>query len=86
MRARTTLCLLGLVLSATAQRFVRFIATDGKEYTGDAILPAGTTDAALTKQAKVISGDILGNFAITNQVKVGFNFWLNFLSGPILIM
>ncbi len=47
MRAKTTLCLslLSLALSATAQRFVRFIATDGKEYTGDAILPANDTDA-----------------------------------------
>ncbi|KAJ7270769.1 hypothetical protein B0H12DRAFT_780023 [Mycena haematopus] len=69
MRASTALTLLGLVLSATAQRFVRFIATDGKEYTGDAILPAGTTDAALAKQAKVIKGDILGDFQITNKVK-----------------
>jgi hypothetical protein len=75
MRAKTTLCLslLSLALSATAQRFVRFIATDGKEYTGDAILPANDTDAAHSKQAKVITGDILGDFNITNQVKVGFN-------------
>jgi len=69
MRTGTALSLLGLVLSATAQRFVRFIATDGQEYTGDAILPAGTTDAALTKQAKVITGDILGDFQITDEVK-----------------
>jgi hypothetical protein len=70
MRATIALSLLSLVLSATGQRFVRFIATDGKEYTGDAILPSGTTDAALSKQAKVITGDILGDFQITNQVKV----------------
>ncbi|KAJ7889948.1 hypothetical protein B0H14DRAFT_2497516 [Mycena olivaceomarginata] len=69
MRATIALSLLSLVLSATGQRFVRFIATDGKEYTGDAILPSGTTDAALSKQAKVITGDILGDFQITNQVK-----------------
>ncbi|KAJ7938321.1 hypothetical protein B0H13DRAFT_1138761 [Mycena leptocephala] len=71
MRAKTTLCLslLSLALSATAQRFVRFVATDGKEYTGDAILPANDTDAAHSKQAKVITGDILGDFNITNQVK-----------------
>jgi len=48
---------------------VRFIATDGKEYTGDAILPPNDTDAAHSKQAKVITGDILGDFQITNQVK-----------------
>ncbi|KAF7326624.1 Fumarylacetoacetate hydrolase domain-containing protein 2 [Mycena venus] len=69
MRARAALCLLGLTLSATAQRFVRFVATDGKTYTGDAILPVGTTDAAHSTQAKVITGDILGDFQITNQVK-----------------
>ncbi|KAJ7353382.1 hypothetical protein DFH08DRAFT_856702 [Mycena albidolilacea] len=69
MRATIAFSLLSLVLSATGQRFVRFIATDGKEYTGDAILPSGTTDAALSKQAKVITGDILGDFQITNQVK-----------------
>ncbi|KAF7360680.1 Fumarylacetoacetate hydrolase domain-containing protein 2 [Mycena venus] len=69
MRPGTAICLLGLVLSATAHRFVRFIATDGKEYTGDAILPPGTTDAAHTKQAKVITGDILGEFEVTEKVK-----------------
>ncbi|KAJ7686771.1 hypothetical protein B0H17DRAFT_1332603 [Mycena rosella] len=69
MRTRTALCLLGLALSASAQRFVRFVATDGKEYTGDAILPPNDTDAAHSTQAKVITGDILGNFTVTNQVK-----------------
>lgn len=71
MRTKTVLCLLGLTFSASAQRFVRFIATDGKTYTGDAILPPNDTDAAHSKQAKVITGDILGDFTITNQVKVG---------------
>ncbi|KAJ6524542.1 hypothetical protein B0H19DRAFT_1340490 [Mycena capillaripes] len=69
MRAKTALFLLGLAVSASAQRFVRFIATDGKEYTGDAILLPNDTDAAHSKQAKVITGDILGDFQITNQVK-----------------
>ncbi|KAJ7146076.1 hypothetical protein C8R44DRAFT_7049 [Mycena epipterygia] len=69
MRTKTVLCLLGLTFSATAQRFVRFIATDGKTYSGDAILPPNDTDAAHSKQAKVITGDILGDFTITNQVK-----------------
>lgn len=81
MRTNSVLCLLGLVLSATAQRFVRFIATDGKTYTGDAILPTNDTDAAHSKQAKVITGDILGDFTITSQVKVGsgsFDLWLWF--------
>ena len=70
MRSNTVLTLLGLALCVSAQRFVRFISTDGKEYTGDAILPAGDFDAAHSKQAHVIEGDILGDFTVTNQVKV----------------
>ncbi|KAJ7600719.1 hypothetical protein C8J56DRAFT_911097 [Mycena floridula] len=52
-----------------AARLVRFISTDGKEYYGDAILPANSTDAAHSTQAHVISGDILGDFTVTKQVK-----------------
>ncbi|KAJ7743439.1 hypothetical protein DFH07DRAFT_979537 [Mycena maculata] len=63
------LCLLGLAFSAKAQRFVRFISTDDQIYTGDAILPPHDTDAAHSTQAKVITGDILGDFTITNEVK-----------------
>lgn len=63
--------LLLLPLAVNAQRFVRFISTDGKEYTGDAILPSGSTDAAKSTSARVITGDILGDFKITTQVKVG---------------
>lgn len=63
--------LLLLPLIVNAQRFVRFISTDGKEYTGDAILPSGTVDASKSKSARLITGDILGDFRITNQVKVG---------------
>lgn len=37
-----------------AQRFVRFISDDGREYTGDAILPKGSTDARFSTSAKVI--------------------------------
>ncbi|KAG6852949.1 hypothetical protein C0991_007929 [Blastosporella zonata] len=62
-------CALALVVNA--QRFVRFISTDGREYTGDAILPSDTTDAFHSTRAKVIEGDILGNFTITSQVKAG---------------
>jgi len=69
VRAPTLLCLLGLTLSASAQRFVRFIATDGQEYTGDAILKPNDFDAAHSTQARVIKGDILGDFTITKQVK-----------------
>lgn len=62
--------LLFFPLIVNAQRFVRFISTDGKEYTGDAILPAGTTDAAKSTKARLITGDILGDFRITTTVKV----------------
>ncbi|KAF9442710.1 fumarylacetoacetate hydrolase [Macrolepiota fuliginosa MF-IS2] len=61
--------LLLLPLAVNAQRFVRFISTDGKEYTGDAILPSGTSDASKSTSARLITGDILGDFQITNQVK-----------------
>jgi len=62
------LLLLGLQ-QVHAQRFVRFISDDGKEYTGDAILPRNSTDARFSTSAKVIEGDLLGNFSITNRVK-----------------
>lgn len=70
MRTITALVVLGFALAASAQRFVRFISTDNKEYYGDAILPAGTFDAAKSTKAKVVIGDILGDFRITNQIKV----------------
>ncbi|KAK7206273.1 fumarylacetoacetate hydrolase [Myxozyma melibiosi] len=50
-------------------RFVRFISTDGKTYTGDAILPPGTDDARLATKAIVITGDILGDYTVTNEIK-----------------
>jgi 2-keto-4-pentenoate hydratase/2-oxohepta-3-ene-1,7-dioic acid hydratase in catechol pathway len=53
----------------SAQRFVRFISTDNKEYYGDAILPSGTFDASKSTRARVIKGDILTDFSITNEVK-----------------
>lgn len=67
------------------ERIVRFISSDGHEYYGDAILPSNSTDAALSrevcrsfkskplsevKQAKIITGDPLGNFTVTNETKV----------------
>lgn len=56
---------------ANAQRFVRFISDDGKEYYGDAILQQGSTDAAKSTRARVIRGDILADdFEITDHVKV----------------
>jgi hypothetical protein len=64
------LLFLSLSLAVSGERIVRFISTDGKEYYGDAILPAGTTDAAKSTSARVIHGDILGDFTVTKQVKV----------------
>lgn len=75
MRIFTNLLLLsGISSLVSAQRFVRFIAGDGKEYYGDAILPANTTDASRSTSARVITGDILGEFTITKQVKVHNHF------------
>ncbi|KAG7092309.1 hypothetical protein E1B28_008671 [Marasmius oreades] len=54
---------------AHAARIVRFIADDGKEYTGDAILANGSFDASQSTSARLIDGDVLGNFTITNNVK-----------------
>ncbi|KAJ8473350.1 hypothetical protein ONZ45_g16328 [Pleurotus djamor] len=65
----STLWILSFILAVSAQRFVRFISTDNKEYYGDAILPSGSFDASESTKAKVIQGDILGDFHITNQVK-----------------
>ncbi|PPQ77849.1 hypothetical protein CVT25_015343 [Psilocybe cyanescens] len=71
MRLSSLSVILTLPFIAGAQRFVRFISTDNKEYYGDAILPSSTTDASKSKSARVITGDILGDFSITNQVKAG---------------
>ncbi|CAA7266763.1 unnamed protein product [Cyclocybe aegerita] len=69
MRLSHTLLLLFFPFLVNAQRFVRFISTDNRVYNGDAILPAGTTDAAKSRAARVITGDILGDYKITSQVK-----------------
>lgn len=62
--------LLLLPFAVSAQRFVRFISDDGKEYTGDAILPDNTIDASMSTRARVVEGDILGDFHVTDKVKV----------------
>ncbi|EAW11134.1 fumarylacetoacetate hydrolase family protein [Aspergillus clavatus NRRL 1] len=49
-------------------RLVRFLAKDGHVYYGDAILPAGTSDIAKVKKARVIQGDIFGQHSVTDQV------------------
>ncbi len=67
------LCVISEFHSATAnrlQRLVRFLAKDGRTYYGDAILPAGVSDIAKTKQARVIRGDIFGQHDVTEQVAV----------------
>ncbi|KAG6856315.1 hypothetical protein H0H87_005594 [Tephrocybe sp. NHM501043] len=70
MRLLFISCLLANVsLFVNAQRFVRFISDDNREYYGDAILPKGSTDAAHSTHAHVIQGDILNDFKITNEVK-----------------
>jgi hypothetical protein len=61
------------VLVAQAERFVRFISNDNKEYYGDAILPRNSTDAAHSTRARVIKGDILGEYTVTNEIKVGLH-------------
>ncbi|KAJ3763488.1 hypothetical protein EV360DRAFT_91858 [Lentinula raphanica] len=66
---RIVLPLVALTLSASAERIVRFISDDGQIYTGDAILPEGTTDASKSTSARVIQGDILSNFTVTDEVK-----------------
>jgi hypothetical protein len=61
---------LPLFTSGNAERIVRFISDDGKTYHGDAILPHNTTDAFFSTSARVIQGDILGDFTVTNVTKV----------------
>lgn len=61
--------LVALALAANGERFVRFISDDGKEYYGDAILPAHSIDAAHSTSARVIVGDILGKYEVTKEVK-----------------
>lgn len=47
---------------------VRFLAKDGQIYYGDAILPAGVKDISKATQAKVIKGDVFGQYTVTEQV------------------
>jgi hypothetical protein len=66
----TSLSVACLLATVSAQRFVRFIGTDGMEHFGDAILPSNTTDARFAKTARLITGDILGDYTITNTTVV----------------
>jgi 2-keto-4-pentenoate hydratase/2-oxohepta-3-ene-1,7-dioic acid hydratase in catechol pathway len=44
------------------------LAKDGKIYYGDAILPSGVNDIAKATKARVIQGDIFGQYRVTEQV------------------
>lgn len=53
------------------QRLVRFLATDGNVYYGDAILPQGgeaDQDISRTRQARIITGSVFGKHEVTDQV------------------
>ncbi|KAK0456357.1 hypothetical protein EV421DRAFT_1698817 [Armillaria borealis] len=63
------LVLTALFLLAGGERIVRFISSDGNIYFGDAILPTNTTDAFFSTHARIIQGDILGNFTVTREIK-----------------
>ncbi|QRD81928.1 fumarylacetoacetate hydrolase domain-containing protein 2 [Aspergillus flavus] len=52
----------------TFSRLIRFLATDGHIYYGDAIMPAGTSDIGKVTRAQVIRGDIFGQYQVTDQV------------------
>jgi len=50
-------------------RLIRFIASDGRTYWGDAILPSGVTDLSRVRQARVIQGNVLAkDHKVTEQV------------------
>ncbi|KAK7043621.1 hypothetical protein VNI00_008232 [Paramarasmius palmivorus] len=68
MRIFNLLSFVSLLALTQATRIVRFISDDGQEHTGDAILPEGTTDASQSTSARIIQGDILGNFTVTDEV------------------
>lgn len=50
------------------KRLVRFIASDGNVYFGDAILPSGSTDSRLATTAYKITGDIFNEHLVTDEV------------------
>lgn len=50
------------------QRLVRFVARDGRNYYGDAVLPRGVADAARAQRARIIAGDVFGKHRVTDQV------------------
>ncbi|KAK5994849.1 Fumarylacetoacetate hydrolase domain-containing-like protein [Cladobotryum mycophilum] len=49
-------------------RLIRFLSDDNCIYYGDAILPEGVVDISRSQQARVITGDVLGEHHVTDQV------------------
>lgn len=47
---------------------MRFLAKDGHTYYGDAVLPRGITDIGKSTKARIITGDIFGQHAVTDNV------------------
>jgi 2-keto-4-pentenoate hydratase/2-oxohepta-3-ene-1,7-dioic acid hydratase in catechol pathway len=47
---------------------VRFVASDGKTYFGDAILPSGSTDSRLATSAYKITGDVFNEYSVSAEV------------------
>ena len=73
------IALLLLPLAVTAQRVVRFISDDGKEYTGDAILQENSTDARFSKSARVIEVCLSYMFVIRLVIRL-----LSYTGRPLL--
>lgn len=55
-----------LAILTPKQRLVRFVAEDGAIYYGD----AGTSEDGSFPSARVIEGNIFGEYSITDDVKV----------------
>ncbi|KAM0666547.1 hypothetical protein MY4038_008167 [Beauveria bassiana] len=48
-------------------RLVRFLSNDGRSYYGDAILPHGESDISKATSARIIEGDIFGEYKVTDR-------------------
>ncbi|OLL25262.1 Fumarylacetoacetate hydrolase domain-containing protein 2 [Neolecta irregularis DAH-3] len=55
-------------MSRTISRLIRFLAIDNSVYFGDAILPNGVTDSAAARSARIVTGDIFGDYQFTDQI------------------
>ncbi|KAM3503627.1 hypothetical protein MY11210_008646 [Beauveria gryllotalpidicola] len=52
---------------ASFSRLVRFLSNDGRSYYGDAILPHGESDISKATSARIIEGDIFGEYQVTDR-------------------